>query len=337
MRILILGGTAFVGRHIVEACLARGHTVTLLHRGLSDPGAFPNVEHILGDRGTDLGKLRGRKWDVVIDTSGYEVPSVREAAQSVAHPDVHYVFVSSISVYSDLTRTDESAPVHTIAEPERAKLSLDTYGALKAACEQALESVLAGRVQSVRAGLILGPHDYDDRFAYWLRRIARGGEVLAPGNPDARVQFIDVRDLAAWIVRCAERRITGTFNATGPGEPITMRSLLETIRDVTGADARFTWIPDEILLAHNVGSYSEMPFWLPANLGHLSVDIRRALGEGLVHRPVVETVRDTWTWLQASWDAEARVRAHRKLRVRGGMSPEREQQILAAAGAVRPS
>jgi 2'-hydroxyisoflavone reductase len=330
MRILILGGTGFVGRHIAEVSLARGHELTLFHRGRSNAGILGGAEHLLGDRDVDLSALRGRQFDVVIDTGGYEVPAVRAAARAVAHPGLHHVFISSISVYSDFSKTDELAgPLHTIVDAETASLSLATYGALKVACERALDEELSGRVQHVRAGLILGPHDYDERFRYWLTRIARGGEVLAPGDPEAVAQAIDARDLATWVLTCAEARVTGPFNATG--QPMSMRSLLETIRDVVGSDARFTWVPDEVLTAHSVGPYSEMPFWLPASVGARPVDIRRALDRGLTLRPFADTARDTWAWLRASWDAEASVRENRRLRVPGGMSPEREAQILAAA------
>jgi 2'-hydroxyisoflavone reductase len=330
MRILILGGTCFIGRHIAELSLAAGHELTLFHRGRSNPGILSGAEHILGDRNTDLSPLRGRTFDVVIDTGGYEVPAVRAAARAVAHPELHYVFVSSISVYADFSRTDEaSAPLRTTADPESASLSLETYGALKAACERALDQELGGRVQHVRAGLILGPHDYDERFRYWLTRIAAGGEVLAPGDPGALAQQIDARDLAAWILACAEARVTGAFNATGPA--MTMRVLLETIRDVVGGDARLTWVPDEILTANAVGPYSEMPFWLPASFGARPVDVGRAALRGLIFRPFADTVRDTWEWLRAGWDAEIRVRENRQLRVPGGMTAEREAQILEAA------
>jgi 2'-hydroxyisoflavone reductase len=330
MRILILGGTGFVGRHIAELSLARGHALSLFHRGRSNPGIFAGAEHIVGDRDVDLSALHGRAFDVVVDTGGYEVPAVRAAARAVKHPGVHYVFISSISVYADLAQTDEAAaPLRTCPDVESAALSLESYGALKAACERALDEELDGRVQHVRAGLILGPHDYDQRFRYWLERVARGGEVLAPGDPAAPAQQIDARDLAAWVLASAEARVTGAFNATGP--TMTMRWLLETIRDVVGGDARFTWVPDEVLVAHAVGPYSEMPFWLPASMGARPVEVRRAVDRGLVFRPFADTVRDTWAWLRSGWEAEASVRENRRLRVPGGMTAEREALLLEAA------
>ena len=329
MKTLVLGGTRFLGRHIVDACLAKGHSVTIFHRGLSDARAFPNVEHVIGDRDVSLDAIRDRSWDLVFDTSGYEVGPVRSAAQAVARGDVHYVFVSSVSVYADLfANTNESARVRTTDDADTARLSLDNYGALKAACEAAVQGVLPRRTLCVRAGIILGPHDYDDRFAYWLRRIARGDEVLAPGDPNAIVQFVDARDLADWMVRAAERRLHGIFNGTGPGEPMTMRSLLETIRDVIASDARFSWVPNELLVERNVAPYSEMPFWLPPPYDVCSFDVSRAVQAGLTYRPAVETIRDTWAWLQNGWQAEAAARAHRRLQIPAGISREREAELL---------
>jgi 2'-hydroxyisoflavone reductase len=331
MRVLLLGGTRFVGRYLVEAARARGHQVTLFHRGLSDDAAFPDVEHLHGDRDVDLAPLRGRVWDIVFDTSGYEVGPVKRAVETLAHDTLHYVFVSSISVYSAFTSaTDEAAPLKLLEGADDAALALDNYGELKVACERAAEAALPGHVQSIRAGLILGPHDYDDRFAYWLRRVARGGEVLAPGDPEAQAQLVDVRDLASWMVRSAEQRCTGVFNATGPGERLTMRTLLETIKDVTGSDARFTWVSSALLVEHQVAPYSEMPFWLPPPYDGYGIDSGRAIATGLTYRPLVETVRDTWQWLQTGWEAAASARAHRRLKIPAGITAEREAEILRA-------
>lgn len=331
MRILLFGGTRFLGRHIAQNALGRGHAVTLFHRGLSNPSILPEASHVIGDRDRDLHLLEGRPFDVAIDTSGFEVREVREAARAVRQPGLLYVFVSSLSVYSDLGRMDESGPVGgeiPVENVETAKLTLESgnYGALKTACERALEEELPGSVLVIRPGLIVGPHDGDERFRYWLRRIDKGGLVLAPGDPDAAAQLIDVRDLARWIVSCAEARRTGIFNATG--EPTPLRVLLETIRDTLGADARFTWVPDEVLVKHDVGAWSEMPFWLPRSLGAKPAPIDRALGMGLRLRPVADTVRDTWQWLQKGWDEDANARAHKRLRVPGGMSEEREKMLL---------
>lgn len=330
MRVLILGGTGFVGRHLAEACLAAGHELTLFHRGRSNPGLFPGAEHLLGDRDTDLSALRGRRFDLVIDPSGYEVAPVRAAARALAHPDLRYLFVSSISVYSDYSRSDEaSAPVHELEGAETASLSFETYGGLKVACERALEAELPGRVLAVRAGLILGPHDYDGRFRYWLTRVAAGGEVLAPGDPEALTQAVDVRDLAAWALSAAGRGVSGAHNVTSPA--MTMRALLAEIQGVVGGDARFTWVPDDILLEQQVRPYSEMPFWLPAAAGARPVSIERAVRQGLTFRPFADTIRDTWAWLRTGWDAELAVRENRRLHIAAGMTAEREAQVLLAA------
>ncbi len=302
--------------------------MTLFHRGRSNPSALPEVEHVRGDRNESFEPLRNRAFDVVFDTSGYEVPQVRAAARALRHPGMHYVFVSTISVYADFARAVEDGPLASWDDAETGELSLEHYGALKAACERALDEEMDGRVFHVRAGLILGPHDYDERFRYWLERIARGGDVLAPGDPSALTQAIDVRDLAKWMVQCAEERRIGPCNATG--EAMTMRERLETIRDELGGDARLRWAPDDLLAAYAVRPYSEMPFWLPATLGARPVDIRRAINAGLVFRPFAETVRDTWSWLREGWDAEVGVRENRRIRVPGGMSREREAQILEA-------
>ncbi len=334
MRVLVLGGTGFVGRYVVEGALARGHAVTVFHRGRSNPGLFPQAEHLIGDREADLSPLAGRIFDAVFDTTGFEVRHVRSAAATLAHPELQYVFVSSISVYAELAHLDESGPLRTTDDAENAILTLANYGALKAACEAAIDEELGRPALHVRAGLILGPHDYDERFRFWLDRVARGGEVLAPGDKTAIAQAIDVRDLAEWMLASATRKLTGPFNVTG--EPLSMELLLDTVRDVVGGHGTFAWVPDEVLLAHDVKPYSEMPFWLPKNLGAAAVDIRKALAEGLTLRPFRETAHDAWEWMLSSWDADESVRSNRKIRVPAGMSTERERAILAAARAEAP-
>ncbi|MEJ7733932.1 MAG: NAD-dependent epimerase/dehydratase family protein, partial [Polyangiaceae bacterium] len=248
MRVLLLGGTGFIGRAITERCLAEGHQVTLFHRGLSRPGAFPEAEHLVGDRTVDVAPLVGRPFDVCFDSSAYEVPVVRASARALRHPGLRYIFVSSISVYADITQFGEDGPLQRDPDAEHATLTDANYGALKVACEEALAEELDGRVLCARPGLVVGPHDYDERFRYWLTRIARGGVVLAPGDPDAPAQCIDARDLAAWLLHVAGSDVTGPINVTGAAMPL--RVLLETIREVVGSDARFRWVPDEVLLAH---------------------------------------------------------------------------------------
>jgi 2'-hydroxyisoflavone reductase len=331
MRLLILGGTAFVGRHLVDAALARGHQVTLFNRGITAPAAIAGVEQLHGDREAPggLAALAGRTWDAVLDTSGYLPRAVRAVAEAL--PDVaHYGFVSSVSVYADFSRLplDESSGVHEPpADPEA--LGLATYGGLKVACERALDAALPGRVQHVRAGLVLGPLDYDDRFAWLLERVAAGGEVLAGGEPSRPAQLIDVRDLASFLVRSAESHTTGVHNAIGPAEPLPLVTLLETIRAVVGGDARFTWVDDTFLIEHQVGAYSELPFWLPAfEAGPITAANARARAAGLTFRPLIETVADTWRWLREHGAEREAARATRRLAIPAGLPRERERQLL---------
>jgi 2'-hydroxyisoflavone reductase len=326
VKLLILGGTIFLGRHLVDAALARGHEVTLFNRGKHAPELYPEVEKLRGDRDGNLSALERRTWDAAIDTCGYVPRLVRASAERLSDSVGHYAFISSISVYADWSKPhmDESAPVGTLDDPTVEQVTGETYGPLKALCEQAAESALPGRALNVRAGLISGPYDGSHRFPYWPRRVARGGEVLAPGNPDAPVQLIDARDLAEWIVRMAEAGKAGVYNATGPGETLTMGQTLDECRRVTGSDVRFTWVPEETLLAAGVAPYTELPLWIPQSAGepgHSTVDCRKAIAAGLTFRPLAETVRDTLAWDRTLPDDADRG---------AGMKPEREAELLAA-------
>lgn len=326
MKVLVLGGTAFLGRHIVEAALAGGHEVTLFNRGQRDPDAFADVEQLRGDRNGDLAEVRGRRWDAVIDTSGYLPRQVQASAGLLADAVEHYIFISSISVYARLDQPgiDETAPVATLDAANVEEVTSETYGALKALCEQAAEAAMPGRVLVLRPGLIVGPYDYMDRFPYWVGRVARGGEVLAPGQPGQPVQIIDARDIAGWSLRMAAARQVGVYNTTGPGERLTMGQLLEACKQVTGSDARFTWVDEAFLVAHEVGAWEELPLWVPSTerdmVGILQVNIDKAVADGLRFRPLVHTVRDTWAWLQT-------LPADRAWRA--GLSTERETELLA--------
>ena len=316
MRILVLGGTQFLGRHVVDVALEHGHDVTLFNRGQTRPELFPEVEKLRGDRDGDLSALHGRSFDAVVDTSGY-VPRV--VAQTLdALGDVgHYTFVSSISVYDSLSSppTDDS-PLARLAEP--ADDWREAYGELKVLCEQ----VVLGRFPEAfvpRPGLIVGPWDPTGRFTYWPSRLADGGRVLAPLPRDADAQVIDVRDLAAWIVRAAEDGLGGTFNAIG--RPTTRESMIETCRRVAGADAEIVWVEPGFLLDHDVGEWMELPLWLVEEQyrSMLSVDAGPALAAGLTTRPLEETVRDTLEWVrsgQAPPDPPA------------GLAREKEQAVL---------
>ena len=334
MNILILGGTLFLGRHCVEAALARGHAVTLFNRGRSGATLFPQVERLHGDRDGGLDALDGRRWDAVIDTSGYVPRVVRASAEKLASSVEHYTFVSSASVYADLDvdRIDETAPVQRLDDPTTEDVPAH-YGALKAACEAAIDEVLPGRALHVRAGLIVGPYDPTGRFEYWVRRIAAGGEVLAPGDPERPVQLVDGRDLAHWIVAMAERRRAGVRNATGPDRPLTMGSLLDACRVGESREAELQWVDESFLEAHDVAPFSGMPLWLPhAARGLLSLDVDRAIADGLCFRPLDETVARTRRWL----DDEAASAGARPARLasgaatRAGLDPDRERTLLDA-------
>ena len=298
MKLLVLGGTKFLGRHAVAHALEEGHEVTTFTRGETNPELFPEAEHLRGDRDGDLAALEGRTWDGVVDTSGYVPRIVRRSAELLRDAVQRYVFVSSISVYADFSGpVDESTPVAQLEDPDTEEI-LPNYGALKAACERVVEEVYGDRSARVRAGLIVGPYDPTHRFTYWPRRIAAGGDVLAPGTPDAPTQFVDARDLAAWLVQLALEGPGGVFNATGPAEGITMRELFERSRTALGSDANFVWVDDEMVLAAGIEPWSELPLWLPGSdhAGMARADISRALGAGLTFRPLDDTVRDTYEW-----------------------------------------
>lgn len=216
MKILVLGGTRFLGRHIVEAALAGGHDITLFNRGQNNPDLFPEVEKLRGNRDGDLSALQGRQWDAVIDTCGFVPRIVQASAALLADSVRHYTFISSISVYADFSKPamNENAPVGTMQDESIEEITAETYGPLKALCERTAEKAMPGRVLHIRPGYIVGPFDPTDRFTYWPRRVATGGEMLAPGRPDSQIQFVDVRDLANWIIRMVETNRTGVFNAT---------------------------------------------------------------------------------------------------------------------------
>jgi 2'-hydroxyisoflavone reductase len=329
--LLILGGTIFLGRHLVDAALAAGHQVTLFNRGRHGAELFPQVEKLRGDRDGGLGALAGRRWDAVIDTCGYVPRLVRASAGLLAGSVDHYTFISSISVYRDLDQApvDESSPVGVLADPTVEEITGETYGPLKALCEQAAEAAMPGRVLQVRPGLIVGPHDPTDRFTYWPWRVAQGGDVLAPGRPERRIELIDGRDLAAWILRMVEARRTGVYNATGPARELTMGDLLAACRQASGGDAGFTWVDEAYLLANGVAPWSELPLWLPeSGNGAMAVDCRRATTADLAFRPLAETVEDTLAWLRA--DRAPLDGGLSALELRAGMARAREAELLAA-------
>jgi 2'-hydroxyisoflavone reductase len=326
MRILIIGGTRFLGRHLVETALARQHEVTLFNRGKSNPDLFPQLETILGDREKDVNKLQGRIWDTVIDVSGY-VPRIVSLSAEILKPSVsRYVFISTISVYADFKKIgiDETYPVGKLEDESVEEITGETYGPLKALCEQAVQEIYGERALIIRPGLIVGPHDPTDRFTYWPVRVARGGDVLAPQKPGAATQIIDVRDLSDFTLKLVEENASGIYTATGPDYKLTLGRLLETSKQVSGSDANFKWASVEFLNQNNVAAWSDMPAWIPDDeegAGFARINISKAIDAGLKFRTLEETVRDTLEW------AATRPADHAW---RAGLTPEREAEVLAA-------
>ena len=325
MRFLIIGGTRFLGRHLVEAALDHRHDVTLFNRGKTNPDLFPEIETILGDREHDVEKLNGRLWEAVIDTSGHLPRIVRLSADVLKENVTRYVFISSISVYDNFRKVgiNETDPVGKIQDEATEEITGETYGPLKALCEQAVQDIYGlERTLIVRPGLIVGPHDPTDRFTYWPVRVARGGDVLAPEKPEAPVQVIDGRDLSAFIIKLIEDHASGIYNATGPDYELTLGKLLDVSKQVSGSDATIRWASLDFLNQNKVEPWSDMPTWVPDDeegAGFSRVDVSKAIQAGLRFRPLEETVRDTLEW------AKARPADHQW---RAGLAPEREQELL---------
>lgn len=318
MHLLVLGGTVFVGRHLVETAVGRGHDVTLFNRGQTAPDLFPDLECLNGDRDGDLTALEGRPFDAVVDTCGYLPRIVRAAASALAERAAHYTFISSISVYAEsFSRLDEDAILDRIDDETVETVDGETYGPLKALCEREVVHAFAERSLIVRPGLIVGPSDPTDRFTYWPHRLNRGGEVLAPGDPDALLQFIDVRDLSEWLVAQIERRASGIFNATGPSDPLTFGDFLTRADRACGGAAELSWVSDEFLLDHQVRPWMELPLWVPAT--NMQTRIDRALAAGLRFRPLEQTVTDTLAWALEQPEPHD---------WRAGMDPTRERELL---------
>ena len=314
-RLLVLGGTRFVGRHVAEAALAAGWDVTLFNRGRFDPGAFPEAEHRVGDRDGGLDALREGRWDAVIDTCGYVPRVVRESAALLSDRIGLYVFISSVSAYADKSQIGitEDAPLARFDEG----VSAD-YDSLKVGCERAVHDVMDGRALIVRPGLIVGPHDPTNRFTHWVTRIRAGGEVLAPEPRDQSVQVIDARDLAAWLAHLAAAGAPGVYNAVG--DVSTLEGVLSAVVRGTGSDARLHWVAEERLLAAGVEPWDDLPLWLadPAFRGFLAMSNERAKASGLALRPLEDTVRDTLAWARtAPAPTEAR------------LDPDMERALLA--------
>ena len=330
MNVLILGGTIFLGRHLVDAALTLGHQVTLFNRGQHNPHLYPNaqypyIEQLRGDRDGGLDALKGRTWDAVVDTCGYVPRLVGASADLLADAVDHYTFISTLSVYHNfkVAGIREEAAVGTLEDETVEAVTAGasgTYGPLKALCEQAAEAAMPGRVLNVRAGLLVGPHDPTDRFTYWPVRVARGGDILAPPTPDAQVQFIDARDLAGWVIRMAEQKNAGIYNVTGPATRLTFEPFLAACKAAIGSDATFTWASERFLAEHGVRPWMHLPLWLPEEMrGMLQVDTAKATGVGLTFRALTETIADTLAWAGMRPDAHA---------WQAGLKPECEAALL---------
>ena len=299
MNILIIGGTKFLGPAIVDAALARDHRLTLFNRGITGLSVNAAVESIIGDRETDLGRLAGRRWDAVIDTCGYLPRLARLSAETLAGSVGRYLFISTLSVYppAGAPRRDESADVLSLADECAEVVNGETYGPLKALCERVVRRSFPGSSVILRSGLIVGSRDPTNRFTYWMTRIARGGDVIAP-PAEQPLQFIDVRDIADFTLRLLEAGEDGVFNVTGPAKPITFGQLLPLAAEALGSDARFHYASDAFLRQNGVGEFMEMPLWVNAKLaeGFMTFDIKKALRRGLSFRPLEETIKSTWAW-----------------------------------------
>ncbi len=321
MKILIIGGTRFVGRHLVTSARARGHEITLFNRGKTNPDLFRRVKNIRGDRETDLDQVAGQ-WDAVIDTCGYLPRIVRKSAEALKDKVGRYIFISSVSVYSNFSKVgiNESDSVAMLTHEDTEEVTGETYGALKALCEKAVQDVYGPRSLIIRPGLIVGPHDPTDRFTYWPLRIAKGGDVLAPDRPDAMTQFIDARDLADFIIKLIDQNVSGTFNAIG--NPVTLNTVFETCKRISKSNANFKWAPVEFLEKNTVAPWSDMPAWVPEtgeNAGVSHVDISKAIHAGLTFTSLTDTVKAIY-----DWEFE-RPEGHE---LKAGLKPEREKELL---------
>lgn len=328
MKLLVLGGTVFLGRHLVESALARGHEVTLFTRGIHNPDVFPQVEKLQGNRDGDMEALKealkGRTWDAALDTSGYVPRLVKASAELLAPAVKLYMFISTISVYADFTRPnfDEDTKLGTLEDESVEEITGETYGPLKALCEKAVQEAFPGRALIIRPGLIVGPLDHTDRFTYWPRRIAQGGEVLAPGDGNDPVQVIDGRDLADWTICMVEQGKTGVYNATGPASTLTMKEMVDQCQDTTGSGADITWVSSDFLKGKGVQPWGDLPSWIPAEgpMAYMqSASINRALENGLTFRPLPETIQDTLAYL-AGRESGPELKA--------GIKRDREKELL---------
>jgi len=330
LKVLILGGTGFIGPHFVDALTAGGHKITLFNRGKRDPEVKPGVEQLLGDRNGQIDTLKGRDWDVVIDNSGYTPSQVKATAELLKEHVRRYIFISSIAVYADFAKAgvDEDYKLAELKDPTTEVVNGETYGGLKVLCEKVVETTYNKRATIIRPTYIAGPGDHTDRFTYWPVRVSKGGKMLAPGTPSDPFQYIDVRDLAGFIRTCVEKDVNGKFNLCGPQGAVTMGSLLDEAKRITKADTTFVWATAEFLEANEIigekakGNF--MPIWQPPKgdeAGLLLVSPARAVKKGLKFRSLETTIRDTLEWQKKRPEDEQVLKA--------GLTMQREAELLA--------
>ena len=340
MKILVIGGSRFLGRAFVEEAQKKGHEITVFNRGNNNE-VLRNVEVLIGDRNANLEQLKGRKWDAVLDTSGLIPSSVRNLTSLLKMQTDFYAFVSSISVYKDWIPKGikEDYPVQTMPVEEADELTNDPnenllqyYGQFKTLSEQEAERSMPGKVLNIRAGQLVGENDYTDRLPYWVHRISQGGLVLAPGNPEtAYVQIIDIKDLSGWILKMMEEKNAGTYNVTG--KPILLLDLFTKIRETTSSEAEFKWVDEKSLLENNIAPWTEMPLWIPDITplgpdhkkpwkGAFHINIDKALQSGLNFRPIEETIREVHGWIQSFDETNYAWKA--------GIARDRENALLEA-------
>ncbi len=323
MNIIVLGGTRFLGRHLAERLVSRGHDVTLYHRGTTLPDGIEGVRNVVGDRDAPL-DAPGRHYDVVVDTCGFSPKQIEHSAAYFKEnsPNASYAFVSSVSAYADglAPDADEDAALWPRDGLGDAPVTAETYGPLKAGCERVVAREYPSHALVVRPGLIVGPWDRSDRFTYWVRRLSRGGDVLVPGRPERRVQIIDARDLACWIVTLLERRVFGTFNATGPKDPLSFGGVIAACAAAGRSEHRLHWASERFLIDAGVQPWTELPLWIPEDegVGFSAISSARAQASGLTYRPLEETIADT-----LAWD-----RARASPALVNGLSADREAELL---------
>lgn len=325
MDILIIGGTKFLGRALVDAAIKKGYNLTLFNRGVTNPDLYPELEQIKGDRDGEISNLGERNWDVVIDNCGYVPRIVKQSVEFLQNKVKTYVFISSISVYTETPEIgrDEDSEVIELEDKTTEDImgSADSYGGLKLLCEQEVTQVFDNSL-IIRPGLIVGPHDPTNRFTYWPVRIRKGGKILIPNDENYPVQIIDVRDLANFTIQLIEDAVVGTFNATGPNSPYTLGSIFDISKSFSRFNPFFVKAEDKWLLDNEVQPWMELPLWIPSDTGKalMNVSIERSLKNGLTFRSLKNTIKDTLEWYDEINGDEKEWQA--------GLKTEKEQELL---------